>query len=130
MQMVRKGCRGPSISAELRGSFEVVIMGRCHENEGQLHPYLGLGEDGNDTILDRVSVQSYTTMMFYKNTPLVNGLILDTAWSALLAHVSFVLIVNIINEENYFRVRLPDWVRGGLVGPGVCVHLDGAGAEP
>jgi hypothetical protein len=98
MQTVRKGCRGPSISAELQRSFEVVITGRCQENEGQLHPYLGLGEDGNDTILDRVSVRSYTAMMFHKNNPLVDGLTLDTAWPALLAHVSSVLIVNIIND--------------------------------
>jgi hypothetical protein len=76
----------------------VVITGRCQENEWQLHPYLGLGEDGNDMILDRVSVWSYTTRMFHKNNPLVNGFTLDTAWSALLAHVSSLLIVNIINE--------------------------------
>jgi hypothetical protein len=98
MQTVPKGCQGPSISAELRMSFEVVITGRCQENEGQLHSYLGLGEDGNDMIMDRVSVRSYTAMMFHKNNPLVNGLTLDTAWLALLVHVSFVLIANIINE--------------------------------
>jgi hypothetical protein len=68
---VRKGGRGPSISAELRGSFEVVITGRCQENEGQLHPYLELGEDGNDMILDRVSVSSYAVIMLHKNNPLV-----------------------------------------------------------
>jgi hypothetical protein len=98
MQTVRKGGRGPSISAELRGSFEVVITGRYQENEGQLYSYLGHGKDGNYTILDRISVRSYTAMMFHKNNPLVNGLTLDTAWPALLAHVSSVLIVNIINE--------------------------------
>jgi hypothetical protein len=98
MQTVRKGGRCPSISVELRGSFEVVVTGRCQENEGQLHPYLGLGEDGNDEVLDRVSVRSYTAMMFHKNDPLVNGLTLDTSWPALLAQVSSVLIVNIINE--------------------------------
>jgi hypothetical protein len=79
MQTVRKGGRGPSISAELRRRFEVVITGRYQENEEQLHLYLGLGEDDNDTILDRVSVRSYTAMMFHKNSPLVNGLTLDTA---------------------------------------------------
>jgi hypothetical protein len=98
MQTVRKGARGPSISAELRGSFEVVIVGKCQENEGQLHPYLELGEDGNDAILDRVSVRSYTAMMFHKNNSLANGLTLDTTWPALLAHISSVLIINIINE--------------------------------
>jgi hypothetical protein len=98
MQTVRKGGRFPSISAELRGSFEMVITGRCQENEGQLHSYLGLGEDKNDMILDRVSVRSYTAMMFHKNNPLVNGLTLDAAWPALLAHVSSVLFVNVINE--------------------------------
>jgi hypothetical protein len=95
---VRKGGRDPSISAELRGSFEMVITGRFQANERQLHPDLELGEDGNDTILDTVSVRSYTAMMFHKNNPLVNGLMLETAWPALLAHVSSVLIVNIINE--------------------------------
>jgi hypothetical protein len=98
MQTVRKGGRGPSISAELRRSFEVVITGRFQENEEQLHPDLGLGEDGNDTILDRVSGRSYTAMMFRKNNPLVNRFTMDIAWPALLAHVSSVLIVNIINE--------------------------------
>jgi hypothetical protein len=98
MQTVRKGGLGPSISAELRRSFEVVITGRCQENEGQLHSYLGLGKDHNDTILDRVSVRSYTAMMFHKNNPFVNGLTLDAAWPALLAQVSSVLILNIINE--------------------------------
>jgi hypothetical protein len=98
MQTVRKGGRGPSISAELWRSFEVVITGQCRENDEQLYPYLGLGEDGNNTIPDRVSVRSYTAMMFDKNNPLVNGLALDAAWSALFAHVSSVLIVNIINE--------------------------------
>jgi hypothetical protein len=98
MQTVRKGGQDPSISAELRRSFEVVITGRCRENEGQLHPYLELGEDGNDTVLDRVSVRSCTAMMFHKNNPLVNGITLDTASPAMLAHVSSVLIVNIINE--------------------------------
>jgi hypothetical protein len=95
---VRKDGRGPSISAELRGCFEVVITGRCQENEGQLHPYLELGEDDNDAILDRVSVGSYTAMIFHKNNHLVNGLTLDTTWPVLLAHVPSVLIVNIINE--------------------------------
>jgi hypothetical protein len=95
---VQKGGRGPSISAELRRSFEVVITGRCQENEGQLHLYLGLGGDGNDTILDRVSVRSYTAMMFHQNNFLVNGLTLDIAWTTLLAHISSVLIVNIFNE--------------------------------
>jgi hypothetical protein len=76
----------------------MVITGRCQENERQLYPYLGLGEDDNDTILDKVSVRSYTAMMFHKNNPLVNGLTLDTAWPALLAHLSSVLIINIINE--------------------------------
>jgi hypothetical protein len=95
---VQKGGRGPSISAELRRSFEVVITGRCQENEGQLHPYLGLGGDSNNTILDRVSIRSYTAMMFHENNPLVNGLTLDTTWPAMLAHVSSVLIVNMINE--------------------------------
>jgi hypothetical protein len=98
MPTARKDGRGPSISAELRRFFEMVIMGRFQENEGQLHPYLGLSEDGNATILDRVSVRSYTAMMFRKNNPLVNGITLDTAEPALLAHVSSVLIVNIINE--------------------------------
>jgi hypothetical protein len=41
-------------------------------------------------------------MMFHKNNPFVNGLTLDTAWSAPLAHVSSVLIVIIINEQDHF----------------------------
>jgi hypothetical protein len=88
-------------------SFEVVITGRCQENERQLHPYLELGEDGNDTILDRVPVRSYTTMMFHKNNPLVDGLTLDAALPALLAHVSSVLMVNIINEVRPFSRSTP-----------------------
>jgi hypothetical protein len=72
MQTVRKGGLGPSISAELRGSLEVVITGRCQENQGQLHPYLGLGEDGNDMILDKDSIPPYAAMMFHKNNPLIS----------------------------------------------------------